>query len=243
MSDFIKGKRALVIGGTGGIGRAISVSLASLGLELIVHGGSSRDRLDAVIAECMEISPMVTGFIMDLRREEEFVDRIESLMPVDVLVFSAGPVIYKELDCLDFADWEFMVKSNFLIPSVVVSKSLGYMKKRGFGRIVLIGGNGTESVRGYRKVAAYSAAKTALGVVAKSVARNYSKYNISCNVLCPGVVMTEYQGKDDLPFAYEVEEHFFTKAEDIAEIVADIVKKEKPVLNGAIISVDKGFRA
>ncbi|MEM5947238.1 SDR family oxidoreductase [Spirochaetia bacterium 38H-sp] len=242
MSHNIKKKKAMIIGGSGGIGKHISLTLAKLGVNLIIHGGKDRDKLNTTLKECKKHTTEVSGFLAEISREKEFIERCVSFMPVDILIISAGPVLYKEIAETTEDEWDFIVKANFTLPSIIISKALKGMIENGYGRIILMGGNNTDHIRGYKRIAAYSAAKTALGVIAKSIANSYSKYNISCNILCPGVVLTEYQDKSSLPFSVKVENHFFTDGEDIAEIVADIVKKEKPVLNGAIISVDKGFR-
>jgi 3-oxoacyl-[acyl-carrier protein] reductase len=71
------------------------------------------------------------------------------------------------------------------------------MIENGWGRILLFGGTGTAAIKGYRTTAAYSAAKTALGSLAKSVALEAGSRGVSCNVVCPGFVDTEYCGPAD----------------------------------------------
>jgi NAD(P)-dependent dehydrogenase (short-subunit alcohol dehydrogenase family) len=113
------------------------------------------------------------------------------------------------------------------------------MINNGWGRILLFGGTNTDTIRGFSTTAAYSAAKTALGVLAKSVAKSAGSHGVSCNVLCPGLTDTEYG--DAEARAYNRSRSPGGKALDpveIARLAADIL--ENPQVNGAIIPVDKG---
>jgi NAD(P)-dependent dehydrogenase (short-subunit alcohol dehydrogenase family) len=112
------------------------------------------------------------------------------------------------------------------------------MAKKGWGRILLFGGTNTDVIRGYSTSTAYSAAKTALGVIAKSVAK--SSPGVSCNVVCPGLTDTEYLGEDSLQYNREKSPGNKPLApEDIARVCMCIL--ENPAINGAVIPVDKGL--
>jgi NAD(P)-dependent dehydrogenase (short-subunit alcohol dehydrogenase family) len=133
-----------------------------------------------------------------------------------------------------------MVSGNLAFPGTIVSLALCGMIKRRWGRILLFGGTNTDTIRGFTSTAAYSAAKTALGVIAKSAARTAGKHGITCNVICPGLTDTEYL--DEEARAYNRERSPSGKALRPAEIALSALGiLENPGINGAVVPVDQGL--
>ncbi|MCL1813073.1 MAG: SDR family oxidoreductase, partial [Treponema sp.] len=158
----------------------------------------------------------------------------------DILVLSWGP--FKKIALQDSKpeDWRFLVENNLIFPGIIVSLVLCNMVKKGWGRIVLFGGTKTADIRGFSETTAYSTAKTALGTLAKSVAKSAGNAGISCNVICPGLAATEYSGQEDL--AYSREKNPGGKALTAEEIAGcALVTLESSVINGAIIPADAGL--
>jgi 3-oxoacyl-[acyl-carrier protein] reductase len=149
----------------------------------------------------------------------------------DILVCAWGPFQKAALPDTDAGLWRHLTESNLMFPGMLVSLALPGMLERGWGRILLFGGTGTERVQGYTTTAAYSAAKTALGVLAMSAAEAAGGRNVTCNVLCPGLTDTEYCGEEDR--RYNREHSPGGKAldpEEIARRALDIL--ENPEMNG-----------
>jgi len=114
------------------------------------------------------------------------------------------------------------------------------MIERNWGRILLFGGTNTDTIRGFITTTAYSAAKTALGVIAKSVAKSAGSRGVTCNVLCPGLTDTEYTAEDLLRYNREKSPGGKPlSAEQIAHAALAIL--ENPGFNGAVIPVDQGI--
>jgi NAD(P)-dependent dehydrogenase (short-subunit alcohol dehydrogenase family) len=114
------------------------------------------------------------------------------------------------------------------------------MMRRKWGRILLFGGTNTDTIRGFTTTAAYSAAKTALGVLAKSAAKSAGSQGVTCNVICPGLTDTEYL--DEAGRRYNRERSPGGKAlepEEIASLAVEILAN--PRINGAIIPIDRGL--
>ena len=157
----------------------------------------------------------------------------------DILVCAWGPFDRRPLDETGAEQWLASVGANLIFPGILVSKSLPSMKRNSFGRVLLFGGTNTDTVRGYRTTAVYSAAKTALGVLAKSVAAEYGEWGITCNVICPGLAETEYNNA-------AVQEYNAKKRgkrppllpQDIAEAACALI--ENSAVNGAVVRVDQG---
>ena len=133
-----------------------------------------------------------------------------------------------------------MVTSNLIFPGALVSMVLNGMIEQSWGRILLFGSTNTDTIRGFTTTAPYSAAKTALGVLAKSVAKTAASKGITCNVLCPGLTDTEYT--PDALALYNREKSPVGKPltpKDIAHIALAVL--ENPAINGAILPVDAGI--
>jgi 3-oxoacyl-[acyl-carrier protein] reductase len=234
------GRKALVIGGSGGIGKAVALGLAERGARLTVHGGNSRERLEDTLGAVRALGGEAEGFLCpaDVPGSAE---RILARSPdPDILVCAWGPFKRGALETLDGTFWETMAAGNLIFPGTIVSLALCGMIERKWGRILLFGGTNTDTIRGFTSTAAYSAAKTALGVIAKSAARTAGKQGITCNVICPGLTDTEYSGEEAR--AYNRERSPLGKALNTAEIALGALRiLESPAINGAVIPVDQGL--
>jgi NAD(P)-dependent dehydrogenase (short-subunit alcohol dehydrogenase family) len=239
MEKAFLGKKALVVGGTGGIGRAVTLGLAERGADLTIHGGSSKERLENTLKAVRETGATGEGFLLPISGPESAKEIFSRADGTDILVCAWGPFRRKPLEALDCEFWQSMVMGNLIFPGALVSLALPGMIKQNWGRILLFGGTNTDTIRGYSTSTAYSAAKTALGVIAKSIAKCGSGH-ITCNVVCPGLTNTEYLDENELQ--YNREKSPCGKPlvpEDIARICMDIL--ENPGINGAIIPVDSGI--
>jgi len=238
------GKNALVVGGTGGIGRAVAVGLAERGAELTVQGGSSRERLESTLAAVRESGAKAEGFLLSVEKPETLpsaVDEILSHAPqIDILVCAWGPFKRGNIEELNGEFWQNMVTNNLTFPGILVSRVLRGMMERNWGRILLFGGTNTDTIRGFTTTAAYSAAKTALGVLAKSVAKSCGSWGITCNVLCPGLTETEYTQEEQK--RYNLEKSPGRKPISPQQIaLAALAILENPCINGAVLTADQGL--
>ena len=239
MEKIFSGKKALVIGGTGGIGRAVALRLAERGAEMIVHGGSSKERLESTLKAIKDIHGKGDGFLLPITKPEAAREIMERAGNPDILVCAWGPFRRDAIENLDCGFWQSMAAGNLVFPGYAASLVLPWMMKRKWGRILFFGGTNTDTIRGYITTAAYSAAKTALGVVAKSAARSAGE-GITCNVICPGLTDTEYLDENGLQYNKEKTPWGEPlKPDAIACVCMDILAN--PAINGAIIPVDGGL--
>ena len=255
MERAFSGKQALVVGGTGGIGRAVALGLAERGAVVTITGGSSQERLEATLAKLEalndagkpESAPVThSGFLCQiggpggLTPEKAAAFILEKASTPDILVLAWGPFKRFLLQETPPEDWRYLIENNLIFPGIMISLAICDMINKGWGRILLFGGSNTAEIRGFSTTTAYGTAKTALGVLAKSTARTAGKKGIPCNVVCPGLTDTEYVSAEDR--AYNQKKGPGGKAlvpEEIARFVLEVL--ENPVINGAIIPIDGGL--
>ncbi|MDR0411340.1 MAG: SDR family oxidoreductase [Treponema sp.] len=235
---YLSGKRALIIGGTGGIGRGITIALAQSGMELFIHGGTSQERMTATLTAVQSFGVKAQGL---LNRIDGDIGPFIAFCPEpDIVVVAHGPFLRKRLVETTTEDWRFMTINNLAFPGALISAFLPGMVARKYGRILLFGGTDTGAIRGFSTTPAYSAAKTGLAVIARSVAQIGACFGVTCNILCPGLVDTEYTDEETksynraksplgIPLSPEI----------IAKTALHIL--ESPALNGAIIQIDDGI--
>ena len=240
VTGTFSGRKALVVGGTGGIGRAVALGLAARGAELMVHGGSSRQRLDSTLKAIVDSGGRGDGFLLPIAGPDAAGEIFARFPGADILICAWGPFKQGNLESLDRVFWQKMAENNLVFPGILVSLAIRGMMERNWGRILLFGGTNTDTIRGFTTSTAYSAAKTALGVIAKSAAKCAGGRGVTCNVLCPGLTDTEYLGEDERNYNRERSPGGRPlTAEQIAQAALAIV--DNPCVNGAIIPVDQGL--
>ena len=237
------GRRAFILGGTGGIGLEIARCLGHKGASLDVHG-RGKEKLVAAL-ECFRQEGLTAeGSAFD-------VDTLEAARPLfpraktaDILVASWGPFLQVPLHETTPEDWERMAALNLALPGALASLALPGMRRRSWGRILFLGGTRTDAIRGFRTNAAYAAAKTGLGTLAKSIAAEYAGEGIAALVLCPGFVRTEYLDPDRAEYlAARSPEKRLTDPRDIGRFAADLLSRSPPLWNGAVLNADEGLFA
>lgn len=236
-----------MVGGTGGIGLATALALASRGAALTIHGGNSAERLGRAIEQArLAGGGAVTGFLHPVQApvEDAAASILERTAKIngspDILILAYGPFKRCTVQDTTAAQWRFLAEHNLIFPGIMVSLAIHDMINRGWGRILLFGGSNTAEVRGFTTTAAYSAAKTALGTLAKSVARNAGEKGVSCNVICPGLTDTEYSTAQERKYNRERSPGGSAMApEEIALAAVGIL--ENPAFNGSVIPVDRGL--
>ena len=189
----LKGKKAIVTGGSEGIGKAITLSLASEGVDVAICA-RREEPLKATAKEIAEVTGQnivpITADLTDTEQANSFIaNAIDALGEVDILVNNAGAATGGVLEYLSDEQWEDALQLKFLGYVRCTRAILAHFKKHGGGRVVnLIGNDGIK--HSYWEIAP-GAANAAGQNLTISLAGQYGKDNISFVAVNPGPVRTE----------------------------------------------------
>lgn len=248
----LAGRRALVVGGTGGLGLAVARGLARRGASLLLHGGSSREGLEASLADCAGLSRAAglrpeqarhEGLLLPIERPSAFLGSLGDPGSFDILCVAYGPFLQKPLHAMTAPEWESLALLDLALPGLLASALLPGMIGRGWGRLLFFGGTRTDAIRSYATNAAYAAAKTGLGVLVKSLAAEYGAAGIGAFALCPGLVDTEYLSPGlRSSLAAKAPGGRLLDPATIGDFAAQLAAAEPCFASGAIINLDAGLK-
>ena len=244
MIKSISGKKAVVFGGSGGIGAAVSRKLASEGVNLLIHGGHDEEKLFRIKEDIQRTYPDITvdTLLMPVEKLLPFESGAaeDAVKNADIICFCCGPFLQKPVHETSLSEIEAVINSNFVFPASVIAFALPFFAARKYGRFIVFGGTDTASFRGFRTNAMYAAAKTALCSLVKSVAIEYSASGITCNAILPGFVETEYLSPElKKSLEKKIPGGKLIPPEDIAEAVSFLLKTDS--VNGTFLNIDCGW--
>lgn len=240
MLGGVSGRRALVIGGSRGLGRAIALSLAGAGASVVAvgRGAGSLEELRAV-ARARGLAVAVTR--ADASRPSTLRRLLGRAAGPDLLVVSAGDYWEGPISRLTGARWEALVHSNVSLALAAIQASLPGMRRRRYGRILLFGVAGAETPRAAPRAHAYRAAKIALLTLARSIAHEEAGNGITVNLILPGVIQTGLPARRAAAFARKIPAGRLGAPSEIARAALFLLAEESGYITGAALPVAGGY--
>ncbi|MEO8126750.1 MAG: SDR family oxidoreductase [Bryobacteraceae bacterium] len=215
---LLKGKIAVVTGGTKGIGKAIAGAIVSAGGSVAICARSQTEITATVSALDPRSRGIARGKVVDLRDSDavsEFFQFVDSEFGgIDILVNNAGIGIFRSVRDFTVADWNTTLETNLNAVFYCCHEALPRMIQRGGGSIINI-----SSLAGrnpFAGGAAYNASKFALNGFSEALMLDHRKDNIRVTYVMPGSVDTGF-GSNTEPASWKI------APEDVAQVVMDVL--------------------
>lgn len=248
----LSGRVALVTGGSRGIGRAISLALASDGADIAVNYRKDIDSAQATVTEIQALGRKAVCFQASVANWDEDAAMVASVLSefghIDILINNAGVASRgQSVADTDPAEMERVVRTHAFAPHYLSKLVLPSMRAQERGDIIMISSAATRYFAGYG--GPYNMGKAAMEALAFTLASEERRNGIHVNIVAPGLVETDMgrrlvkatQGVDDLrtldsamPFGH------VCQPEEIADTVRFLVSDASRYVTGQRIYVDGG---
>jgi len=246
----LEGRVAVVIGGTTGIGRALSLGLAEAGAD-VVASARGADNLESVAGEIEARGRRTLRVASDVT-DRSSLDALHKAVlagfgRVDILVNCAGRT--KRTPTLDVSEdeWNAILDTN-LTGTLRACQIFGRtMVERGYGRIINIGS--LASFVAILEVAAYAASKAAVAALTRQLAIEWGPRGVCVNAIAPGVFRTALNREllDGTPrgqeFLLRTPLRRFGRLDELAGAAVFLASESASFVNGEVLAVDGGFLA
>jgi len=216
-------RRALVTGGTGGIGRAILAALKEQQVDVTAPSRSE----------------------MDLANSDSVDDYLASAaIEVDIVVNCAGVNLFSDLEELKEEDMNEVFSTNFFSAVKILKRFMPGMRERKYGRVVNI--ESIYALISRERRLAYAASKCAMSGLTRTLAIEYGRDNVLVNAVCPGYVNTKMAtqslSEPELQaICARIPIGRLAEPREIANVVSFLCSSLNTYINGQLIVVDGGF--
>jgi NAD(P)-dependent dehydrogenase (short-subunit alcohol dehydrogenase family) len=236
----LRGKTALVTGGTGHIGRAIVYELERCGAEVAFTFNTNAKAAHELCWEAVSTFAVQMGVT-----DRERVRFVLAGLSLDILVNCAGINRPADFDAITDDDWDAVLDVNLKGPFIVTQEALPYMRNRG-GSIVNIG-----SVCGFNggpRTTHYAVSKAGLVALTQNVALFGAKWGIRCNLVAPGYIESPMADAAQSPAAVKVAKMMeavplgrLGMPENVAKAVAFLASDDAAYITGHVLHVNGGL--
>ena len=237
-------KRALVTGGSGGIGAAICRRLATDGHHVIVHANRSLDKAEAVVATIRQAGGSAEAVTFDVTDRTATAAALEKLLEsgaIQILVNNAGIHADAVFPGMSGAQWDSVIAVSLNGFYNVTQPLTMPMIRTRWGRIINI--SSVAGLAGNRGQVNYSAAKGALHAASKSLALELASRGITVNAVAPGIIATDMsEGAFDADAIKQlVPMKRAGQPEEVADLVAFLASDRAAYISGQVISINGGM--
>ena len=241
----LKHKKALITGASRGIGKSIAKRLASCGYEVIVNyvgndkkASETKGEIDASGGKCVLAK-------VNLERTDCAEKLYEKTGDIDILILNASIQIRNKWTDISMDEFERQINCNLRAPMLLMQKYIPKMIQREWGRVVTIGS--VQEAKPHADMLVYSAAKSALTAMARSMALQTAGSGVTVNSVAPGVIYTDrnLDALADASYAARVKDKIpmgnWGKPEDCCALIEMLCSEGASYITGQNIFVDGGM--
>ncbi len=244
----LTGKKALVTGGSRGLGRGMAEGLLEAGAEVIITGVS--EKVLETATELRKEGHQVSGLRFDLSNRDEIKESFEKVLDefdgqIDILVNNAGIQRRNKAEEFTENDWDQVIEVNLNSVFILSQLAAKEMLKTGSGKIINIAS--LLSFFGGYTVPAYAASKGGVAQLTKALSNEWAEEGINVNAVAPGYMDTDMNtalvnnpDRNKLIMS-RIPAGRWGKAEDMKGIVIFLASEASNYLNGTVIPVDGGY--
>lgn len=241
-------KVALITGAASnpGLGRSIALMFAKEGAKLVLSDINAQG-LEATLADVKALGADAIGLSQDVTSEQGWIDTIAAVESrfgqLDILVNNAGVAVLRNLDEMTMDEYNRQMDINMTSVFIGCREAIKAMRKTGGGSIVNM--SSVAGLVGMPGTGAYGVSKAGVRILSKTVALENARYNIRCNSVHPGMIMTNIQedAMRDNPKHFDVLVASLPMArmgtpEEVASCVLFLASDESSYVSGTELVVD-----
>lgn len=243
----LTGKTAIVTGGARGIGRAIALTLAAAGANIVINYSSSSKAADEVVNEAKKLGVSALSLKADVSKNEEIENLVKQVLndfgSIDILVNNAGITRDNLLIRMSEKDFMDVIDINLKGAFICTKHVSKVMIKQRSGKIINIAS--VVGVMGNAGQSNYSASKAGLIGFTKSIAKEIASRGINVNAVAPGYIQTDMTAS----LSDKVKEEFINGIplkraglpQDVANAVLFLSSEYSEYITGQVIHIDGGM--
>lgn len=222
----LKNKKALITGGSRGLGKAIALALANEGVHIAITGRKEQT-LKETVNEIKKTGVKATYAVFDVANKDEVFASLDNLQKdfgtFDILINNAGIAAFGGVLEMPENQWEEIVKTNLFGAYYVIKSVVPSMVEKKSGDVVNI--SSTAGLKGNAITSAYSASKFGLIGLSESMMFELRKHNIRVTTLTPSTIASDMT-KNVLKITDGNPEKVL-QPDDFAELIVDLLKLNK----------------
>jgi glucose 1-dehydrogenase len=255
--QLLKGQKALVTGGSSGIGKAVAIELAKAGADVVVNYARGEDKAREVVAEIEKNGGRAYAHRADVSREDEVLAMFDKMRAelgtIDILINNAGLQQDAPLTEMTLAQWNLVINVNLTGQFLCAREAVREFKRRGVvaeiscaaGKIICM--SSVHEIIPWAGHVNYAASKGGVMLMMKSIAQEVAPYRIRVNSIAPGAIRTPINTAAwQTPDAYDalmqlVPYRRIGEPEDIGRAAAWLASDQADYINGISLFVDGGM--
>src|SRR5215467_4289912 len=257
INKVLKGQKAIVTGGSSGIGKGIATALGHAGADVLVNFTSRAEEAEKVAEEIRRCGTKAITFKADVSKEDQvqamFKRAIEEFGTVDILINNAGLQKDAPIDQMTLAQWQLVLDVNLTGQFLCAREAIREFKRRGVrkdiscaaGKIICI--SSVHEVIPWAGHVNYAASKGGVMLMMKSIAQEVAPHRIRVNSVAPGAIRTPINMQAwDTPEAYNelmklIPYKRIGEADEIGRAAVWIASDYADYVHGISLFVDGGM--